>query len=138
MLGYLNLLFVGSLLVVMSEIKVIEMKITKAIKGKRKVVWNNPEIADTVGKHMKGIMFRKKVEKPVLFVFDREAPVSIHSFFCAPFDIIYINKFGKVLKTSGDVAPNTLLPAVRCKYIIECKPGEIKKKRIKTGDVLSF
>jgi len=114
------------------------MRISKENKGKDKVVWKDVEKADSILKHVKGIMFRKKIEKPILFIFKKEAPVSIHSYFCVPFDIIYLDKAGRITRAEGDVKEGRVLPAVKCKYIIECRAGEIKKKGLKKGDVLSF
>jgi len=113
-------------------------KIVKIGKGKGKVLWEDAEVADSFVKHLKGIMFMKKIDRPFLFIFKREAPVSIHSYFCIPFDILYMDKFGKVIESVGRVRSGSVLPAVSCKYIIECGAGEIRKKKIRKGDKISF
>lgn len=116
------------------------MKIMKESKGngKKTLIWKDAEVADNPLQHVKGIMFRKKIIKPLLFVFGGESSVSIHSYFCIPFDIIYLDKFGKIVKIIENVEPNSTLLGVRCKYIIECKPGEARKKKLKKRDILSF
>jgi uncharacterized membrane protein (UPF0127 family) len=112
--------------------------IVKVGKGKGKVLWKDVEVADSFLKHVKGIMFMKSIEKPLLFIFKEEAPISIHSYFCVTFDIVYADKFGKVTEIIEKVRPDSVLPTVNCKYIIECSAGEIRKKRIMKGDKLAF
>lgn len=113
-------------------------RIVKVAKGKEKVLWKDAEVADSFLKHMRGIMFMKRIEKPLLFVFKKDGPVSIHSYFCIPFDIIYLDKFGKVKEMVERVRPGSVLPTIGCKYIIECSAGEIRKKKIRKGDKISF
>jgi len=113
-------------------------KIVRVGKGKEMVLWKAAVVADSFLKHLKGIMFMKRIEKPLLFVFKKEAPVSIHSYFCIPFDILYLDKFGKVREFVERVRPGSVLPKVVCKYIIECSAGEIRKKKIRKGDKISF
>ena len=114
------------------------MKVTKSSKTKKTVLWKELELADNLIAHTKGIMFRKKIDKPMLFIFSNEQPVSIHSFFCIPFDIIYMDKFGKVINILYQVQPSNVLPKVKCKYILECRAGDARKKKIKMGDKLIF
>jgi len=45
-----------------------------------------------------GLMFRKK-SPPLLFIFEKEKKLSIHSFFCRPFTAIWLDENKKVLKT---------------------------------------
>jgi len=113
-------------------------RIVKIGKGKGKVLWKEVEVADSFLKHAKGIMFRKKIEKPLLFIFKKEAPVSIHSYFCIPFDILYMDKFGKVIDFVEKVRPGSVLSSVRCNYIIECGAGDIRRKKIRKGNKISF
>jgi len=114
------------------------MKIFKENKGRRKLIWKDVELADSLLKQMKGIMFRKRLKRPVLFIFGGEQSISIHSFFCIPFDIIYINNFGKIIEINENVNSDCVLPKTTCKYIIECNLGEVKRKKLKKGDLLSF
>jgi len=44
-----------------------------------------------------GLMFKKK-SPPLLFIFNREKRLSIHSFFCKPFTAIWLDENKKVLK----------------------------------------
>jgi uncharacterized membrane protein (UPF0127 family) len=114
------------------------MKIAKEIKGKRMALWKDAELADNPFNQIRGIMFRKKVARPLLFIFKHEQAISIHSYFCIPFDIIYLDKFGKIIESRSNVGPNKILPKIKCKYIIECRAGEIEKKELRKGDALYF
>jgi uncharacterized membrane protein (UPF0127 family) len=114
------------------------MKVMKSSKTKKIVLWKELELADNPIAQIKGIMFRKKIYKPMLFIFSNEQPVSIHSFFCVPFDIIYMDRFGKVTDILHQVQPGNVLPKIKCKYILECKSGDARKKKIKKGDKLIF
>ena len=65
------------------------MQIT--IKGKK----YQAEICDTLLKKARGLMFRKKPQ-PLFFVFKKPTRQPIHSFFCKPFQAIWLNN-GKII-----------------------------------------
>jgi len=46
-----------------------------------------------------GLMFRKN-SPPLLFVFNKEKKLSIHSFFCKPFTAVWLDDKKRVVKTS--------------------------------------
>lgn len=60
------------------------------------------ELCDTIWKKFKGLMFRKN-SPPLLFVFNKEKNLSIHSFFCKPFRAIWLNGMKEVVKKESVV-----------------------------------
>jgi len=63
-------------------------KITYYVDGKKKVVGG--KVCDTLFKKFMGLMFRKN-SPPLLFVFDKNKALLIHSFFCKPFRAIWLD-----------------------------------------------
>jgi uncharacterized membrane protein (UPF0127 family) len=55
------------------------------------------EVCDTIWKKFSGLMFRKN-SKPLLFPFNKEKNLSIHSFFCKPFKAIWIDDKMRITK----------------------------------------
>ncbi len=111
--------------------------------SRKKTLWHDYEIADTPWKKTKGIMLRRKLERPVLFVLDYEDRMraAIHSFFCLiRFDAIFLNGS----KTVTDIVENIpawriyIAPKKPSKYFIECKAGEAGKKGMKIGERLDW
>lgn len=64
-------------------------KITYLIDGKKKNI--DVKICDTPTSKFTGLMFRRK-SLPLLFVFDKDKKLSIHSFFCKPFRAIWLDE----------------------------------------------
>ena len=62
--------------------------ITYFIEGKKKKI--NIKICDTLLKKFIGLMFRRN-SPPLLFVFNKEKQLSIHSIFCKPFTAIWLD-----------------------------------------------
>ena len=55
------------------------------------------ELCDTPWKKFRGLMFRKN-SPPLLFIFDKEKNLSIHSLFCKPFIAIWLDDKMRVTK----------------------------------------
>ncbi len=55
------------------------------------------EVCDTIWKKFKGLMFRKNAP-PLLFIFNKNQTISIHSFFCIPFKAIWLNDRKQIVK----------------------------------------
>jgi|TARA_B100001971_G_C17987399_1_gene430565 uncharacterized membrane protein (UPF0127 family) len=64
-------------------------KITYSINGKKYSI--EAEIVNTPWGKFKGLML-KKDSPPLLFIFNKEKNLSIHSFFCKPFKAIWLDK----------------------------------------------
>jgi len=63
-------------------------KITYFIEGKRKVI--EVKLCDTILKKLFGLMFRRN-SPPLLFIFNKEKKLSIHSIFCKPFTAVWLD-----------------------------------------------
>jgi len=93
------------------------------------------EIAADPFKRAVGIMFRKKLERPMLFDFGRETKVSIHSFFCfISFDAVLLDKEGKVAEVKKNIRPFSYY-SFRKKghYLIEMPAGNADKLGLRIG-----
>ncbi|MFH1257574.1 MAG: DUF192 domain-containing protein [Candidatus Micrarchaeota archaeon] len=110
---------------------------------RKKVLFHNYELADTPWKKTKGIMLRKKLEKPVLFILDYEDRVraAIHSFFCLiRFDAVFLNGNKVVVDIIENIPAWKIYIAPRkpAKYFIECKAGEARRLGIRIGERLEW
>ena len=73
------------------------MKIIKYYeKGKEKKIM--VKICSSLWCKFWGLMFRFKNRKNLLFVFDREKNLSIHSLFCKPFKAVWLDEKMRVAK----------------------------------------
>ncbi len=110
------------------------------------------EIADTVAKRAKGLMFRKSLSENegMLFIFPLEGK---HTFWMAntyiPLDIIWISSDMKVVHIEENVPPCTetgslqalcklYRPGEDAKYVLEVKAGWVGKKAVATGFPVEF
>ncbi|VVB79633.1 putative ACR [uncultured archaeon] len=64
-------------------------------KGKKTKI--SVEVCDTVWKKTRGLMFRKN-SSPLLFIFDKNQDITIHSFFCKPFKALWLDDKKRVVK----------------------------------------
>ena len=104
---------------------------------------DSAELADTFFSRVRGLMFRRRIERPLIFVFDEGQEKSgqacaIHSLFVFfSFSAIYLDAKKRVV----DVAVcgpflSFMMPRSECAYLIEGEPGLVEKVRV--GDVLEF
>ncbi len=108
--------------------------------SRNKILWQDCDLADSAWKRFKGIMFRKKIKKPLLFLLPSESRnrAAIHSFFCIAFDAIFLDSKKKVVDVVADIAPwrPWVAPKKAAKYIIECAAGEAARLKIFEGEQL--
>jgi hypothetical protein len=100
------------------------------------------ELADTTFKKARGLMLRRKLDKALVFLLDRETKIgaAIHSFFVIfSFDIIWLDA-GKRIVDMRTVRPFRLIevPKKAAKYFIELPKGSIKKSGVKMGQKINF
>ncbi|MBI5228815.1 DUF192 domain-containing protein [Candidatus Micrarchaeota archaeon] len=109
-------------------------------KEKRRVLWRDFEKADNFLKRLIGIMFRRTLDAPMVFYFNRKGRHAIHSCFCASFDAIYLDEKKKVVDVRDGVPPFTLLvtPKKDALFLIEAPAGSARELNILEGDVLAF
>lgn len=100
------------------------------------------EIADTFWKKFAGIMFRGEHRHLMLFPLEKETRTgaAIHSFFCPPFDVLWLDSNKKVVDLRKDIGPwnPNLMPKKECFYILEAPVGYIRNKKIKIGTKLKL
>ena len=98
------------------------------------------ELCDTPSKKIRGLMFRKKHKKTLLFVFSKPGRVmnAIHSFFVFfPFDAVWLDEEKRVIQVQR-IKPFTFIayPKRPAKYLLEMPIG--KAKRIHEGQKINF
>jgi uncharacterized membrane protein (UPF0127 family) len=105
------------------------------------------EIADTVEKRIKGLMFRKNIPQNygMLFVFERE---EIQGFWMKNtvinLDIIFLDKDKRVVHIISNVPPCQKEPcpvyrsARPAKYVLELRGERLKSLDLKVGDLIFF
>ena len=102
----------------------------------KKILWKEHDEAKSFGEKLRGIMFKKKLKKPMLFFFSRKASLenSIHSLFCfVTFDAIFLDENKKIVQTKT-VKPFTLNVTPKPSlYLIEAPEGSIEKFKLKEG-----
>ncbi len=83
-----------------------------------------------------GLMFQSKAAIPLLFT--GNGRIAIHSYFCPPFDAVFLNKDKVVIKTST-VLPNKFLTVKEnAFFLLELQHGSISKFAIKKRDKLMW
>ena len=97
-------------------------EITYFINGKRRNI--KVEICDTLFRKFRGLMFRKN-PKTLLFVFNKEKTLSIHSFFCTSFRAIWLDNNMKSTKIV-DVKDWRLNISGRGRFLLEIPATTIK------------
>lgn len=93
------------------------------------------ETAKTFFQKFKGLMFSEK--KNLLFIFDKERIVPIHSFFVFfQFDAVYLNSKKRIIEIKKNIAPFTFFVQnkIPAKYLFEIT----EKNNLKIGDKLSW
>jgi len=104
------------------------------------------EMADTVIKRTKGLMFRKSLpeNEGMLFVFNEEG---YHSFWMMnmsfPIDIIWVSKEKKVVDITKNTQPckmscPTYKPKEKAKYVLEVNANFTEEHGVKIGSLLEF
>ena len=97
-------------------------KITYYVDGKKKMI--KVKVCDTLSKKFMGLMFRKN-SPPLLFVFNKNKTLSIHSLFCKPFRAVWLDDKFRSTKVT-DVKTWKLNISGRGKYLLEVPFSSIK------------
>jgi len=141
-----EIIILSGLIIVLFIILYFKKSPTKYTTVKIKDTKIRAEIADTLMKRTKGLMFRKSlpVSDGMLFVFDNE---DYHSFWMMnmsfPIDIIFINKDKKVV----DIVKNAQLCKLNCSsykpkekamYVLEVNANFTEKYKIRIGSTPEF
>ena len=109
-------------------------------KTKNKIIVEKIESCRNIFKKAKGLMFSRKENKALIFIFSKEKIVPLHMLFVFyPIDIIFADKNKKVVEIKENFKPFSFYtPKNKTSYIIELPAGIIKKSKAEVGDSLSF
>ncbi len=97
-------------------------------------------LADSAMKRVIGLMFSKQTQSAMILKFNREMPISLHTFFVFfPIDIVFVNGREGVTEVVEGMAPFTTYSAKRkAKYVVELPAGTVRRSRTKVGDRIAF
>jgi uncharacterized membrane protein (UPF0127 family) len=101
------------------------------------------DVADTALKRARGIMLKKKIGRPILFIFPREGKAinAIHSFFCvARFDAIFLGGDRRIVDIIPRILPfhPFIVPRAPSKYLVEAEAGWAGKNGLEIGREVRF
>ncbi len=99
--------------------------ITYFIEGKKKQI--KVEICDTLLKKFSGLMFKKN-SLPLLFIFNKNKIIQIHSFFCKPFRAIWLDEKMRATKIT-DVNNWKLSISGKGRFLLEI-PASLKNNKL--------
>jgi len=109
----------------------------------QKKISDSFELASTFIARARGLMFRRGVERPLLFVFDggrerRREACAIHSLFVFfPFSVIYLDSGRRVVDVRvAKPFVSVIIPDKDAAYLIEGRPE--LAEMVGQGDVLEF
>jgi len=108
-----------------------------AINKGKQVLFGSFDRADSYAAQAKGIMFQPKLLQPLLFTFRNQRRRCIHSFFCPPFDAVFLDEEKKVVKALHVKHWRASICA-DCTYLIEFPAGTIDKFFLRRGDKLQW
>lgn len=111
-----------------------------SLKVSSKTIAKEYSVAENIFSKGFGLMFRTKVNKPLIFPFKEEKIISLHMLFVfTSIDILYIDKNKKIVEIKENFKPFTFYtPKNKSKYVIELAQGTVKNNSIKVGQVVSF
>lgn len=96
-------------------------------KNKKRTI--KVKICKSIWSKFSGLMFRKN-SPPLLFVFRKEQTLSIHSFFCKPFEAVWLDDKKRTTKKITIVSPKINFSG-RGKYLLEV-PLSFSRGKIET------
>jgi uncharacterized protein len=111
-----------------------------ANRTRKTLISNDVRICSSSWSKAKGLMFKTKVEKPLIFPFDNERKRALHMLFVfCPIDVLFLWKDKKVVDMKEDFRPFTFYtPKKPCQYVVELSQGSIKKSKTRIGDKIAF
>ena len=109
-------------------------------KIKNTILAKNIIYCRTISSKAVGLMFKRKTDKALVFVFDKEKIINIHMFFVFfPIDVLWLDKNKKVVQMIEHLKPFRIIIAKKpAQYIVELPNNTIKKSQTSLGDTISF
>lgn len=106
-------------------------------KTKNVTITDKAKFARTFFSRMIGYMFRLSIDKDDALIF-YHAP-SIHMFFMRfPLDIIFLDKYNRVIRIFENIQPWSLANCLFSSATIEFPVGTVKRIPIEPGDVIDI
>lgn len=95
------------------------------------------EECNSAWEQTKGMMFRKKV-KPLVFNFDNQGVVKLHSWFCPDhMDLIFLDENWQIVELQAEWPPwSSYKSQVPFMFLLELPRGTIYNSRTQVGDVV--
>jgi len=110
------------------------------VSRRGRVLWPDCRIAGTAFERMRGIMFSQPRFSPLLIRFNAQGRKrnALHSFFCPPFDALFLDSSGRVVDVLAHAPRNSafIVPRQAYESVIELAAGEAESKGVAVGDVL--
>ena len=116
---------------------------------KKNILVKDFEIADSMGKQTKGLMFRKELvpDSGLLMVFNRERKHEIWMFGMRfPIDIVFMDRDKRIVDIKHSAKPmgknpkswKIHRPKEPCKYVLEVNADLVRKTGTEIGDLLEI
>jgi uncharacterized protein len=88
----------------------------------------------------RGLMFTRKKNRALVFLFDKEQKISIHMFFVFyPIDVLWLDKNKKVVQLKENLMPFLICKAQKnAQYLVELPAGIISRTKTSIEDTISF
>ena len=85
-------------------------------------------------------MFEKKINEPLIFIFEKESFVPLHMCFVFfPIDVLFLDKNKVVVDKKENFRPFTFYTSKKkAMYVIELPSNSIKKSKTNIGDNIEF
>jgi|GEM_PF-2401975 len=82
------------------------------------------KVLRTFSQHVRGLMFSKKVDMPLLFVLPEPRRFAIHSMFCPAFDAVFLDAQCRVIDTFAVRSVRLWIrPRREALFLVEGPPG---------------
>jgi len=87
-----------------------------------------------------GLMFSRKTRAGLIFEFNKEQLVPLHTLFVFyPIDVLFLDKSKRVVEIKENFKPFTLFfPKKKAKYVVELPCSSVKESNTEIGDVIEF
>ena len=105
----------------------------------KKVVSRKTVFCRSVWSKARGLMFTKKSDKALVFIFDKEKPISLHMFFVFyPIDVLFLDGKKRVVQLKEYFKPWHITFCKSAQYVIELPVGTIERTKTNVGDSVRF
>ena len=86
----------------------------------------------------RGLMFKNRVEKPLVMIFPKSQVISLHMCFVfCPIDVLFLDDGGRVVDLKPSFRPFTFYRSCqKASYCIELPSGTIQQAGVETGDLI--